>query len=112
MELSNRIANTVKDEITELWDMVVSYFKQETLDPLKAVLRFVTYGILGSVLLVFAFGFLTLGVLRLVQSETGSTFSGHLSWLPYLVALVFVLVLGALSVMGIMRYMKSTKQVD
>jgi hypothetical protein len=80
--------------ITELREMVVTYVKQQTLIPLKQLGRYVGFGILGSLLLGFGVVFLALGGLRLLQTETGSTFTGDWSWVPYLI-MVFVLALGA-----------------
>ena len=42
-------------------------------------------------------GFLALGGLRLLQTETGSTFTDDWSWVPYLI-MVVVLALGAAAV--------------
>jgi len=80
--------------ITELRDMVVTYVKQQTLIPLKQLGRYVGFGLLGSLLLGFGVVFLALGGLRLLQTETGTTFTDDWSWVPYLI-MVFVLALGA-----------------
>jgi hypothetical protein len=69
----------------EFVQLVVDYAKQETLGPLKDLGRFVTYGAAGSVALALGSVLLLLAVLRALQSETGSAFTGHLSWLPYLI---------------------------
>lgn len=73
---------------TELWQLVVTYFKQETLDPLKGLLRFLGYGIIGSVLLSVGLSMWLLAMLRALQTETGTRFTGDLSWLPYVITLV------------------------
>lgn len=65
--------------------LVVDYAKQETLGPLKGLLRFVAFGLAGSVSMSLGLLLLLVGLLRLLQSETGSTFTGDLSWLPYLI---------------------------
>jgi hypothetical protein len=74
--------------------MVVTYVKQQTLIPLKQLGRYVGFGLLGSLLLGFGVVFLALGGLRLLQTETGTTFTDDWSWVPYLI-MVFVLALGA-----------------
>lgn len=82
----------------EVVQLVVDYAKQETLGPLKGLGRFVALGTVGSVALAVGLVLLLLGLLRALQDETGSTFGGHLSWLPYLltgVAAVVVLGLAA-----------------
>ncbi len=79
----------------ELVDLVVDYAKQETLGPLKGVGRFVVAGVVGSTLLAVGSVVLLLAGLRALQEETGTTFTGNLSWLPYIVvAVAAVLVAG------------------
>ncbi len=102
----------MKEEVSELWELIVAYIKQETVVPLKSILRFLVYGLVGSIVMIFGFGFMVLGVLRLVQNETGSSFRGHLSWIPYIVALFFALMLGGLSFLGISRHSKSKERSD
>jgi hypothetical protein len=82
---------------TELWELTVAYAKQETVDPLRGLGRFLGYGVGGSA--VFGFGsiLLLLSLLRALQTETGTTFTGSLSWIPYLiVVLVAALLVGLL----------------
>jgi hypothetical protein len=83
--------------IAELWELVVAYFKQETLAPLQALVRVVAFGIAGALLLGFGVVCLTVGGLRLLQEETGSTFTGNWSWAPYAIMTVVLLVGGALT---------------
>ena len=82
---------------TELWELSVAYAKQETVDPLKGLGRYLGYGLGGS--LVFGFGsvLLLISALRALQTETGTTFTGSLSFVPYLiVSLVAALLVGLL----------------
>ena len=72
----------------ELWQLVVAYVKQETLDPVKDLGRFVGFGLAGSALVGLGLVVLFLGILRLLQDETGDAFSGHLSFVPYAITLV------------------------
>lgn len=65
--------------------LVVDYAKQETLGPVKGLARFVVFGVTGSVALSVGVVVLLVALLRLLQTETGSTFGGRLSWLPYLI---------------------------
>ena len=79
----------------EFVDLVVAYAKQETLGPIRGLGRFVAYGVSGSILLSVGGLILLLALLRALQTETGSTFEGNLSWLPYLItAAAAVAVLG------------------
>ena len=70
---------------SEFAQLVIDYAKQETLGPLKGLLRFVAFGVVGSLALAAGAVLLLLAGLRAIQSETGSTFTGHLSWLPYVI---------------------------
>jgi hypothetical protein len=72
-----------QETIQELKDLVVAYFKQETLDPLKALGRYLGFGVAGALLLGTGVFFLAMGGLRALQTETGSTFTGNWSWAPY-----------------------------
>jgi NO-binding membrane sensor protein with MHYT domain len=69
--------------VSELWQLVVAYLKQETVVPLKALGRYLAFGVLGALLLGVGSVFLTLSGLRALQTETGDTFQGDWSWAPY-----------------------------
>jgi predicted cobalt transporter CbtA len=77
----------------EFVQLVRDYAQQETLEPLRGLGRFVGFGVAGSVLLAVGAGLLLLGLLRLLQTETGTTFTGNLSWLPYLITAMVALAL-------------------
>jgi uncharacterized protein involved in cysteine biosynthesis len=81
----------VRSQGEEFVQLVRDYAQQETLDPLRGLGRFVAFGVVGSVLLAVGIFLLLLGLLRLLQTETGSTFTGNLSWLPYLITAVVAL---------------------
>jgi uncharacterized membrane protein YidH (DUF202 family) len=87
-------------QIGELWRMVLAYFRQETVEPVKNLGRFVAFGVAGSLLLGVGVGLLLLATLRFFQTETGSTFTGHLSWVPYVIMLVVALVLAGAAMAG------------
>jgi hypothetical protein len=82
--------------VTELRDLVVTYVKQETLVPLQSLGRWLAFGVAGSLLLGFGVVFLAMAVLRALQEETGETFTGNWSWVPYLIVVVALAVGGAL----------------
>jgi hypothetical protein len=74
-------------EAQELFQLVVGYAKQETLDPVKSLGRFIGYGMAGALLSSLGAVLLLLGALRLLQTETGDAFDGNLTFVPYLVVL-------------------------
>ena len=55
--------------ISGVVDLVKTYAKQETVDPLKNAGRFLGFGAIGAVLLGIGLSLLALGLLRLVQTE-------------------------------------------
>ncbi|HEX6475920.1 MAG TPA: hypothetical protein VF005_01500 [Acidimicrobiales bacterium] len=69
--------------VSELKDLVLRYLQQETLEPIKDLGRFVLFGIVGSAVLITGLTLLLVGLLRGLQEETGSTFTGNLTWVPY-----------------------------
>ena len=69
----------------ELWDLVVAYIKQETLQPLRGLVRFVALGVPGAILAAVGLVVLLLAALRVLQVDTGSTFQGNMSALPYVI---------------------------
>jgi hypothetical protein len=76
----------------ELKDLVVAYAKQETLEPIKGLGRFIAFGVAGSLLLAMGLVLLTLAVVRVLQEELADTFDGNWSFAPYAIALVFCIV--------------------
>jgi hypothetical protein len=72
----------------ELWGLTRDYARQETVDPLKGVGRYLAYGGAGALLGSIGVIMLMLAGLRALQTETGSTFTGHWSWAPYGIVLV------------------------
>lgn len=93
----------------ELWDLLKTYARQETVDPIKGVGRFLTFGVPGSILLAMGGLFLSLGLLRALQTQTGQHLTGHLNWVPYLVTLVVAGLLAALATRAIGRTGKREK---
>jgi len=65
---------------------------------LRGVARFVLYGVAGSVALSGGGIVLLVALLRLLQDETGGTFGGDRSWLPYLITAVVAAMVLALAV--------------
>ena len=93
-------------QLGEAINLVKEYARQETLGPLRGAGRWMAFGAAGSVLLGFGSALLVLGVLRVLQVDTGDTFRGRwMSLLPYLIALV---VAGAVIGLAVSRIGKKT----
>jgi hypothetical protein len=97
----------VGEVVNDLWQLCRDYAKQETIDPLKSIGRFVGWGIGGALLLGLGLCFGALAVVRLLQTQTGDTFDGNWSFVPYLAALVFTTVAVGLSVAAIKRPLRA-----
>jgi len=76
---------SIPEVVVELRELLVSYAKQEIVDPVKSLGRFLLWGGAGSVALGIGGLLLVLAALRALQTETGSTFTGHWSWVPYVI---------------------------
>jgi hypothetical protein len=96
------------ETISELKTLLVDYAKQETLTPLKGVGRYLAWGVAGSVLVTTGVVLLALAGLRALQTETGTRFTGNLSWLPYLIVLVGLVLVALAAVKAIQGRKKSS----
>lgn len=94
---------SVAELLSELWELVKAYVRQETLDPIKGVGRFVAFGSAGAALLGTGVVLLAVGGLRALQSETDATFTGNLTWAPYAIVFLGLLVGGGLSLAAVGR---------
>lgn len=77
-----------KESASEVFTLVRDYAKQETVDPLKGLLGFVKWGLIGALLVGIGVVELMLFVLRLAQAEGSDVFDGRWSWAPYGITLV------------------------
>ena len=85
-----------KKGVTEVLDLVKAYARQELLEPLRGAPRWLAVGLAGSVVLALGLVLLLLSLLRALQTETGTAFTGNLSWAPYLIVVAALLVVLAL----------------
>jgi hypothetical protein len=74
--------------ISDLVQLLKDYARQETVDPLKSLGRFVGFGAGAALCWGIAGTLITIGVLRVIQVETRDLFDGNWTWVPYLAALV------------------------
>lgn len=75
----------------DVQQMLVGYAKQETLEPLKQLGRYLGLGIAGSVLVFLGVFFAGLGTLRLLQTLDAFAGASWMSTLPYVVAILVLL---------------------
>ena len=92
----------------EMQQLLVSYAKQETLEPLKQLGRYLGLGIAGSLLMFLGVFFGGLATLRLLQSLDVFGGSAWMSTLPYLAS---VAVLGLAIVLIYMSLSRAKKKV-
>ena len=86
------MADNPQQTIRELKDLVVAYAKQETIDPIKGLGRFVGFGVGGAVLLGTGGFFLAMAILRALHTQTGDAFADWRSFLPYLIVVILLLI--------------------
>lgn len=96
MAASRPTDKSVATIVSELWTLTVDYAKQEIKDPLTGLVAYVAWGVATMVLVGIGSVLLAVGALRALQTETGSTFTGNLSWAPYGIVLA-----GSIVVLGL-----------
>jgi Putative Actinobacterial Holin-X, holin superfamily III len=101
-----RVADNPQQTIRELKELVIAYAKQETLDPLKGLGRYVAYGVGGALLIGTGVMFLAIGALRALEGDRrGPHFTGNWSWAPYAIVVV-----GALAIAGASWFVGTKKR--
>ena len=91
------------DTFGELRTLVGDYARQETVDPLKRLGTWTAFGVAGAVFVTLGVFLLSMGLLRLLQTQTNDTFDGNWSWAPYLITLVPLLIVIGLAAWGVKR---------
>ncbi len=94
-------------QIAELKTLVVGYARQETVDPLKTLGRYMGFGLAGSVTLGLGISMLLLALLRGLQ-QIDTLQDPTWSWVPYLAALFAGLVLVGLFMWRLMKFLNSS----
>jgi hypothetical protein len=90
------VADNPQETVRELQALVVAYAKQETLEPIKGLGRYLGLGLAAAVLMGTGIMFLEIGALRVLQDQTGTTFTGNWSWAPYAIVVVASVIVAAL----------------
>lgn len=80
-------SKSLTETLRELWQLLQDYAKQETIDPLKRLGRFVGFGVPAALCAAIGVVLLLVAVLRVLQRETYPHLAGNLSWIPYLVTM-------------------------
>ena len=78
----------VPEILQDLKDLLVAYAKQETIDPLRNLGRYLGFGLAGMALLTLGTFFLGMSLLRFLQTMVGGVFDGFWSWVPYVIVMV------------------------
>ncbi|HUZ41724.1 MAG TPA: hypothetical protein VMU68_10100 [Acidimicrobiales bacterium] len=88
--------NSIQRDLDEIKDLAFRYVKEETVQPLKDLGRFIAWGTLGSLLVGFGYFLLLFGALRFLQDQF-KVLDGSLSWIPYLIVVVLAAIIIALT---------------
>jgi len=99
-------SKTISEIGQELFDLLKAYAKQETVDPLRSLGRYLGFGLGGASLLSLGVFFLAMSALRAMQTQT-SVFEGFWSWVPYLIVVIGLAVVIGVSVKTVSRVTKS-----
>ena len=91
------MAKNPQQTIAELKELGGAYAKQETIEPLKGVGRYLRNGTLGALLMGLGIMFLAIAALRALQTETDEHFTGNWSIMPYVIVIVGLAIIAGLS---------------
>ena len=91
-----------KVKVSELYDIVIKYARQEAIDPIRGAGRWIGFGLFAAVLISIGIVIGSLGVLRLVQT-TPLGASNSWSWLCYLITVLICLLVGFIASSRIKR---------
>jgi len=96
------------EHVADLKELVVGYARQETIDPLKNLGRYLGWGVGGSIAVGIGSLLLLLALLRGLQSidvfnHVGEVDGGTWSFVPYLATAIAAFILIGLAVFAIVR---------
>lgn len=92
------MADNPQETIRELKELVIAYVKQETIDPIKGLWRYVAFGVGGALLIGMGYLFVAIGFLRALEGTRGGRhFRGNWSFVPYAIVVFGSIALAALS---------------
>ncbi len=94
---------SIPEVVNELWALTREYARQETIDPLKGVGRYLGFGLGGALIGALGVLLLMFAGLRALQTETGTALTGSWSWVPYFIVVAVAALLVAWAVSRISR---------
>ncbi len=96
-----------RDELQDVLDDAKRYLTAQTMVPIKSLGRKLIYGLSGSLFAGIGVVLGLVGLLRILQTEVGGTFSGTWTFAPYfLVAVTGLLAAALVVIVGFRRYRK------
>ncbi len=93
-------------QIAELKDLIVGYAKQETVDPLKTLGRYLGFGFAGALTIGMGLSMLLLALLRGLQ-QVPDLQDPTWDWVPYLATGIAGVLLVALFMWRLMKFINS-----
>ncbi len=81
-------ARETSSDLRELLELLRRYLVQETIEPLKKVGKALAIGSASAMLLGIGLVLLLVALLRVLQTETGTVFTGEWSWVPYFLTVI------------------------
>ena len=99
-------ARGAASQIAELKSLIVGYAKQETIDPLKTLGRYLGFGLAGSMSIGLGLSLLLLALLRGLQ-QISTLQDPTWNWVPYLATGIAGLLLVALFMWRLIAFVNS-----
>lgn len=94
---------TTTDHVSDVVDSVKQYAKQETVEPLRGALRWLAFGIAGALAIGLGLTLVVVGVLRLSQDLLAEQLDGAWSFVHYVIAAVFSVILVVLALSRVQK---------
>lgn len=99
-------SNSPLEGAQEIQGMLVNYAKQETVEPLKRLGRYLGLGLAGSLFMFLGVLFVGLGALRFAQSIDQFEGTSWMSTIPYVIAAVVLIAAMGLIYLSLSRAKK------
>jgi hypothetical protein len=109
-ESSNGSGKPVSTLLNEFVSLVVAYAREQTVDPIRSLGRYLVFGLAGAFMVSIGGGLAVLATVRLIQAETDSHLTGSLTWAPYTGGFIVALVGAGLAAYRIRRGLAKTEQ--